>query len=79
MIMDFRRPKLTEHSVLFINREEVERVEGFKFLGVQIKADLIRSTHISHQKGTTKTALPQKAQANSSALTPVDEPLPLHQ
>ncbi len=51
IILDFRKSKRTEHSALFIHGEEVERIESFKFLGLQISADLTWSTHISQQVG----------------------------
>ncbi|XP_054869387.1 uncharacterized protein LOC129349609 [Amphiprion ocellaris] len=57
MVLDFRRPKQTEHSTLYINGEEVERVESFRFLWV----------HIFHPhltpggEGPTETVLPQEA------------------
>ncbi|XP_061651078.1 uncharacterized protein LOC133487871 isoform X2 [Phyllopteryx taeniolatus] len=49
MIMDFRKSERPEHTTLFINDEEVERVESFKFLRVHISADPTRLTNISHQ------------------------------
>ena len=41
--MDFRRSKLTEHSALFVNGEEVKRVDSSTFLEVHIFAKL---THL---------------------------------
>ena len=57
MVIDFRRTKRSEHSTLYIDGEEVERVESFKFLGVHISADLTWSTNISHQVGKAQQRL----------------------
>uniref|UniRef100_A0A669BZP0 Reverse transcriptase domain-containing protein n=1 Tax=Oreochromis niloticus TaxID=8128 RepID=A0A669BZP0_ORENI len=57
MVIDFRRTKQSEHSTLYIDGEEVERVESFKFLGVHISADLTWSTNISHQVGKAQQRL----------------------
>lgn len=49
MVIDFRRTKWSEYSTLYIDGEEVERVESFKFLRIHILANLTVSTNISHQ------------------------------
>lgn len=49
MEIDIRRTRRFEHSTLYVDGEKVERIESFKFLGVQILADLLWSTNISHQ------------------------------
>ena len=43
LIVDFWKSKRTELSALYMHREEVERVESFKLLGVHISADLTRA------------------------------------
>ena len=55
--MDFQKSKRIELSVLYMHREEVERVDSFKFLGVHISADLTQTTHISHQVGKAQQRL----------------------
>ena len=44
LIMDFKI-KQREHTHIYIDRTTVEKVENFKFLGVQITDDLKWSTH----------------------------------
>ena len=48
-IMDLRRSNLKGNFALFIAGEEVEKLESFKFPGVNISANLTWSTHISHK------------------------------
>uniref|UniRef100_A0A3P9IH10 Reverse transcriptase domain-containing protein n=1 Tax=Oryzias latipes TaxID=8090 RepID=A0A3P9IH10_ORYLA len=48
IIVDFRRTRKVAHTPLFINGEEVERVDHIKFLGIHITSDLTWSLHTSH-------------------------------
>ena len=45
MIVDFRRQRRVQHSPIYINDAEVERVSSFKFLGVHITEDLSWTLH----------------------------------
>ena len=44
IVIDFRKHK-GEHAPVYINGDEVEKVESFKFLGVQITNNLSWSPH----------------------------------
>ncbi len=57
MIVDFRRARRNEHSALFICGEEVERVESFRLLGVDIAAYLTWSTNVQYQVGKAQQIL----------------------
>lgn len=58
LIIDHRR-KNTTTSPLSINREKVERVTDFRFLGVQIDKDLTWSTNTSELLIKSQQRLPQ--------------------
>ncbi len=47
VIVDFRRSRRTTQTALFINGEEVERVDSIKFLGIHISEDLTWSLNDS--------------------------------
>lgn len=47
MVIDFRRPKVNEHSPFHIQGETVEMVESLKFLGVTISKQLTWTTKTS--------------------------------
>lgn len=70
MIMDFRRFK--QNCALFINGEEVERVESFKI-------HQVHHQHLSSGgEGTAKTLLSQEGPSGQSHLTAADQHLPIH-
>lgn len=46
--VDYRRTRKTAHAPFFIHREEVERVDNVKFLGIHITSDLTWTLNTSH-------------------------------
>ncbi|KAK3552123.1 hypothetical protein QTP86_000860 [Hemibagrus guttatus] len=48
LIVDFRKSNSSRHSSIYINGSEVERVSGFKFLGIHISEDpSLASEHLN--------------------------------
>ncbi|XP_058261704.1 uncharacterized protein LOC131363320 isoform X2 [Hemibagrus wyckioides] len=47
MVVDLRKEKGDTHAPIHINGEVVDRVTGFKFLGIHISEDLFRTTNSS--------------------------------
>lgn len=57
LIVYLSRSNHREHSAFYLHREEAQRVESLKFLGMHISADLTWTTHISHLVGKAKYRL----------------------
>jgi hypothetical protein len=61
LIVDYRKWR-AEHSLIHIERAEVEQIESFKFFGVHIPKDLLWSKHTnSREEGLTTHFPPQEA------------------
>lgn len=72
ILVDFRKSKKTVLSTGPIKGEEIERMECFRFFGLNISASLTWATHTFHQvkKAPPVPLLPQKVKAGSPLPSP---------